>query len=211
MNAQRLFFVGMASLCFIVTPRSSEADSGHGMQGFAEPPTSTHRPSTSSRTKFRDGKGWFISGDVGIGAVAYTYGDGADHGESGPFIHARFGAMLTQRVALSAELWSDGHNSSFNGGSFSQRVYALALSYWAIPKLWVTAGFGSAKLKESSEFTPTRDYSGVAYMAGLGYEVWSRERYSIDVTMRMLSSGFDIDFTNLSRTGFVVGIGASWH
>ncbi len=95
-------------------------------------------------------------------------------------------------------------------GAFTQRVYALAVTYWMVPRLWLTAGLGSARLKDAGAFFEN-NYAGSAYMTGIGYEVWSRERYAVNLTLRLITSSFDAGFTSISRTAFAIGLGASWH
>lgn len=178
-----------------------------------EPEPEPEQTKQDLKTEYRKGKGWFVSGDVGVGGVAASFADGSgDRGAQAGFFHLRFGGMIKQRLGVSVELWSDGYDDEIDFGPderFVQNTVALAVSYWASPRIWVTGGLGSASLHDySSPVKVTND--GAAYMVGMGLEVWRRPKYSLDLTFRLITSSYDVG-SQLNRTSAGFGVGATWH
>jgi hypothetical protein len=180
---------------------------------FAEPPpVGPAIPAPVRESRFRSSGSWFLGGDFGVGAVTRGWSDGSDAGSSAQFLHLRFGGMLSERLGLSVELWSDGYKDEefFETEQATQNVIALAVSYYLSPRLWVATGLGSATLRDySGSETVTAEGSGL--MVGLGYELFARPKYSIDLTMRTIMSSYEFGWAELSRTSVAFGAGATWH
>jgi hypothetical protein len=58
-------------------------------------------------SRFHPRAGWFFGANLGTGPIGY--GDSSIEGGGGGFLDLRFGGMLTSRLALALEYWSDGH------------------------------------------------------------------------------------------------------
>ena len=206
----------LGALTLVLVPTSAFADSSDAATSQFSLPPSPGQPgpvSYGSQSRFREGKGWFLGGDFALGGVAATWDNGLDQGGSALFFHLRFGGKLSQRLGLSVELWSDGYDNEGDFGEiqrYTQNVVALAVSYWLMPRFWVTTGLGSATLRDYSgpETIPT---DGSGFMVGMGYELFAREKYSIDATLRLISSSYDMEWATMGRTSFAVGVGATWH
>lgn len=209
----------LSALGLLLAPGLSHADtatSSTSSAGYATPPPIGQPSSIEAQSRFREGKGWFLSGDLGLGGVGITASDGSnDHGSSAMFFHLRFGGMLSKRLALSAELWSDGYDDDdefLQVQRYTQNVLALAATYWVRPRFWFTAGMGSATMRDYSWSEPVA-YDGSAFMVGTGYELMHRDNYSVDLTFRLVSSSYATNEwgDSLGRTSAAVGLGATWH
>lgn len=214
-NRSFLFLCGLALLC---APAIVHADSIEPSNSYQVAPVSSSSGSDLTtdgwqQSQFREGKSWFLSGDLGIGGVGATGSAGTDSGGSAMFFHFRFGGKLSSRLGVSVEFWSDGYNSENDFGQierYVQNVVALSASYWLSPRLWATTGFGSSTLHDYSGPVQVSN-DGSALMVGMGLELFRREKYSIDGVARMISSSYDVGFQELNRISFSVGLGATWH
>lgn len=168
--------------------------------GFAPPPPAKVSP-------YRQGRGWFLSGDVGLAMVSYGQ-NGESAGEVGAYVVARFGGMLTPRLALSAEFWSDGHGyRDFEAGSATQNTLALAATFWLTPRFWLSGGLGSSTAKGFWNGSVEWEEEGISLMIGVAYELLHRPRWSIDLTSRVVTTWYE----PFHRTATIFGVGASWH
>jgi hypothetical protein len=165
-------------------------------------------------SRFRRGKGWFLGGSMGIGSVAYS-GPGNLDSKTATFFDARLGGMLTERLALSAEFWSDGHRKEleFEGTvAATQNCLGLGATYWATPHLWVKAALGTARLTVYSNGAEQAAREGLAYTASTGYEIVSRRSLSVDLSLRLLMSSFDTSVEeNVTRSALSLHAGANWY
>jgi hypothetical protein len=162
-------------------------------------------------SRFRRGKGWFLGGGLGVGSVAYS-GEGSTQSKTATFFDARLGGMLTERLGLSAEFWSDGHRNEFDDSvAVTQNSLGVGAIYWVSPHFWVKAGLGTARLKVYRNGAVLAAREGVAYTTSAGYEIVSRKSLSVDLSLRLLMSSFETSFEDLSRSALSLHVGANWY
>jgi hypothetical protein len=181
---------------------------------LAEPvrPQPLAQPVARPVSRFRRGKGWFLGASLGIGSVAYS-GDGiSNDSETATFFDARLGGMLGERLALSAEFWSDGHRNEFDDSvAVTQNCLGLGAIYWITPHFWAKAGMGTARLKLYRNGSELANHEGFAYTTSVGYEIVSRKSLSVDLSLRLLMSSFGTTFDDVSRSALSLHTGANWY
>lgn len=167
--------------------------------------------STPAWPSFRNGKGWFLGGSVGISTLSYSFL--GDNSQTAGLIELRFGGMFGQRTGLSVEFWSDGHNlESSASAAITENSLAIALTYWVTPRFWLKTGLGSATLKLFNVSPIEDELDGMVIMGNVGLEMVSRSEFSLDIFMRMLASFYESNnFGGVQRTGLALGIGANWY
>jgi hypothetical protein len=225
--AATLALAGLATLARADTPvdapepRLAEPapDSAEPAPDSAEPPAPqadkpvrpmplAHRPVSG----FRSGKGWFLGGSLGIGSVAYAGLGISNDSETATFLDARLGGMLTERLALSAEFWSDGHRNEFDDSiAITQNCLGVGAIYWVTPHFWTKAGLGTARLTVYRNGSRQVSHQGLAYTAGAGYEIVSRTNLSLDLSLRLLMSSFETSFEDVSRSALSLHAGLNWY
>ncbi len=172
------------------------------------------RPMPSRRNPLDNRSGWFMGIGVGIGSSSYDGAGGAEEGQGGFFFDARFGGMLTSRLGLAVEFWSDGHRQeSFDGvdEARTQNTFAITGSYWLQRKLWLKLGLGASSLTFYREGDNEFSFDGNALLFGVGYEVMHRGNWAFDVSLRVVRSSFDNDFffDDISRTSVSFNVGGA--
>lgn len=203
-----------AALTLWVTAPAAAADSAQGSSRFAEPPPppgGTPAPAPGApEPRFRQGKGWFVGGSLGFGTVSYS--SDSSSGETAAFFEARFGTMLGNRFALSIEYWSDGHRIEDEPDvAVTENSLALAATYWATPRFWLRAGLGAALLSAYFRGAAEQEFEGSSFLASGGYELWSHEKYSIDIAARFVSSSYEVEWETMHRAAFSLNLGANWY
>lgn len=165
-----------------------------------------HRPAS----RYRRGKGWFLGASLGVGSV--TYSDGSSDGATATFFDARLGGMLTPRLGLSAEFWSDGHRNKFDDSlAITQNSLGVCLAYWTTPHLWLKAGLGTARVTMYRGGTELARHHGVVYTASAGYEIVSRDSLALDISLRLLGSTFDASSGGAGRSALSLHAGVTWY
>lgn len=199
------------------TDKSSRSDTDR--PGPSRPAAATPSGSGAWRMpsrRFRTGKGWFLGASVGIGSVTYSENALSDDSDTATFLELRLGGMLSQRFAMSAEFWTDGHREEFDESrATAQNCLGVAMTYWATPHLWFRAGLGASRLTTYRFGVSDRELASWAYMLGTGYELVSRNSLSVDLSVRLLSSTyefFDFDFIqSASRSALSLHVGVNWY
>lgn len=186
----------------------------------AAPYTPAGPPFTSPRSAFRQRHSWFLSAHLGIGSASYAADDfSTDPIEAGTLatFDLRFGGMLSPRLALAVEYWSDGHSyqdrtliGQSPDASIVQNSYAASVYYWLTPKVWFGAGLGTSSMNAYYNDITEEFGEAATIMGALGYELVSRDRFAVDLSARFMSSSYDNDSANLSRSTFGLRLGLSW-
>lgn len=155
---------------------------------------------------------WFLGGSLGTGAVEYEGVFSAPTGSALCF-DAYFGGMLGEQLALSVELWSDGNRADERTAE-AQNVLGIALRYWLSSRLWLKSGLGSATFvsDEMRRSIGMETLEGVSFLFGGGYEVVGWESWAVDLSLRMLTTGYDIPFwDSFERTTVTAHLGLTWY
>lgn len=156
-------------------------------------------------------EGWFLGGGLGIGSVGYEGTFISSDGTAYCF-DAYFGGMLTRQLALSVELWSDGHRTS-DFSSMAQNVLGIAARYWFTPKLWSKGGLGSATLVgDDLRWNGQESVDGIAFLLSTGYELLSRDSMALEVSVRVLSASYEMPgWGSFSRALLAAHLGFIWY
>ena len=155
--------------------------------------------------------GWFLGGGLGMGSMGYENIFIASDGAAYCF-DAYFGGMLTPRIALSVELWSDGHRAA-SSGSMAQDVLGMAARYWFTPKLWSKGGFGSATLVgDEIRWNGQESLDGISFLLSTGYELISKDSMALEVAVRVMTTGYEMPgWGAFRRTLLGAHLGFIWY
>lgn len=161
-------------------------------------------------------RGIMIGIGLNGGHMQYEFPDGNDGGS----LNNSFGAelhiayMVSKKLALSADAWAMRHNYTTilnTDGSLTNVLATFGPQYWVLPRLWLRAGFGYARVTRTEEIpilgtleSESENVPGLA--VGVGLEVIAGPRFAVDVQMRA-ATGFYEDL-NLSNVG--LGVGFTW-
>jgi hypothetical protein len=144
-----------------------------------------------------------IGGDSSVGYSTVSGG-----------VSAHLGGFIGPRFALMAEVQGNAVtlSSDFYEGTTTLIQSSLmgVAQYWVTPQLWLKGGIGFASLDldNSDYYEETHIDSGMALMGGVGFELLSSQRFSVDLQGRLLAGsygGIDQQITSAS-----IGVGINW-
>jgi hypothetical protein len=157
---------------------------------------------------------------LGLGAMQIDNQDvtcsNCDYSPIAGEVDAHIGGMLNARFGLMLELQDNAKTVSDNGAngaeSLSQFAAMAAGQYWVTPKIWIKGGIGLAHLSDDFETyygTGSQPVdNGAALMAGAGIELLQSRTFSIDLSARMISAGYDGIQKEL--TSGTIDVGVNW-
>jgi outer membrane protein with beta-barrel domain len=128
-------------------------------------------------------------------------------------VEGHIGAMLSSRLALQFELQANMqtlHSGYYDDTTLVQSVAMVAAQYWLTPQLWIKGGVGAAHLSLDSQYygDSSEIDNGLGLMGGVGYELLSARRFSIDLQGRIITGSYHgIDDQVTSGT---IGVGVNW-
>jgi len=126
---------------------------------------------------------------------------------------AHIGGFIGPRLALMAEVQGNAVTLSTDGFddiTLVQSALMGAAQYWITPQLWVKGGIGFASLDLDDSYYNDSAHidSGMALMGGVGFELLSSQRFSVDLQGRLLGGMYDgIDQQITSGS---IGVGINW-
>lgn len=164
-------------------------------QRFASPPPPEPEPDPS-----RSG---LVFG-LGIGGGSLALEGPAEEGRDlgSVFFEVHAGGMLSSRTALLLELWGSDHSLDDCGvdacfeekGNIGQGNAGLALQYWATPRFWLKGGLGTSRLSYRVLGETRETAKGTAVLAAVGYELFHRTDYALDVQLRLTGASYEEPF-----------------
>ena len=128
-------------------------------------------------------------------------------------VSAHIGGFVGPRLALMAEVQGNAVTLStdgFDDRTLVQSSLIGAAQYWITPQLWVKGGVGFANLSIDDSYydESTNIDNGLALMGGVGFELLSSQRFSVDLQGRLLAGSYDgIDQQITSAN---IGVGINW-
>jgi hypothetical protein len=137
-----------------------------------------------------------------------------DYSPVSGMISGHIGGFVSPRLALMGELQGNMQTLSTNGVDNSEALVMSALmfsaQYWLTPQLWIKGGIGVANLRVDDNYGTVAEVpeNGLALMAGIGYELWSSQRFSVDLQGRVISGQFNSVDDHV--TGGTIGVGLNW-
>jgi hypothetical protein len=129
-------------------------------------------------------------------------------------ISAHIGGFVAPRLALMAEVQGNAvtlSSDAYEGNlTLIQSGLMGVAQYWITPQLWIKGGIGFASLDidDDAYYEETHIDSGMALMGGVGFELLSAQRFSVDLQGRLMAgsyNGIDQQITSAS-----VGVGINW-
>lgn len=141
----------------------------------------------------------------GDSSVNYSTLSGGLSGHIGGFVGPRL-ALMAEVQGNAVTLSSDGYDSI----TLVQSALMGAAQYWITPQLWIKGGIGFASLDLDDSYYNDSAHidSGMALMGGIGFELLSAQRFSVDLQGRLLAGSYDgIDQQITSGS---IGVGINW-
>ena len=128
-------------------------------------------------------------------------------------VSAHIGGFVGPRLALMAEVQGNAVTLSTDGYddiTLVQSALMGAAQYWITPQLWIKGGIGIASLDlDDSYYDDSRHIDGgMALMGGVGFELLSSQRFSVDLQGRLLAGSYD--GINQQITSGSIGVGINW-
>jgi len=134
-------------------------------------------------------------------------------------LNLHLGAMVRPRLAIAVDLWGNYHFDYGDSSLRSDEVLtslsfaSVVLRGWATPRLWFQGGISGATFAQRVEVPGGRDVENTtdtvaAVVFGVGYELLTSDRYSLDLSLRFGAGDFsdelDVD-GSLTSGAFMVG------
>lgn len=137
-------------------------------------------------------KGILLGGALGVSSLRLSspaFPEDRQMGFSLPNI--KIGAMLSPRLAMLLYLPGTVYTYKWGGRQRDRGFEGIvpSVQYWAGNRLWLLGGVGLGMdapafydIKDKEE---RRFYFGTSALAGAGYELWRKERFTLDVQGRV--------------------------
>jgi hypothetical protein len=206
----------LLALAFLLAPAAASAQGYYGGGGGGY----YSSPQSKLPGGFHNRQGHLIfGGSIGLGAMK-------ENGESVECINCDYspiavsgslhlGGFISPRLALMGEIQGNVQTLEVDdyGDTYSlvQSALLAAAQYWLTPQLWIKGGIGLANLRVDHSYYGTVDEvpeTGIALLGGIGYELLSAPRFSIDVQGRIITGSYDsVDDHVTSGT---IGLGINW-
>lgn len=158
-----------------------------------------------------------FGGSLGLGGMrdngsGITNCDNCTNGLAVEF-DGHIGGMLSPRFALMFEGQLNGrivHSNLYDADTMlTQSAAMLAGQYWITPMLWVKGGLGFANLRAEDDYFIVDYGSGLAILAGVGFEVLSSRYFSLDLQGRIIDGAYNSGSDHV--TALSVGLGINWY
>ena len=121
------------------------------------------------------------------------------------------GTMLRPRLRLLGDIWAMAHTE--NGFTVTQTLVTGGLQYWIIDRLWIAGGIGGAHatFRYSGPFVSYRDQTESVFgiTGGIGYEIVSKPRFSLDAELRVGTGFYSGQDDNAHNEA--LGVGFTWY
>jgi hypothetical protein len=174
---------------------------------------------------FHDRGGRMIFGfSLGLGGMSDRFGDiectDCDYSPIAGTVTGHLGGFIGPRLAILGEV--QGSAQTISSDRFSGDTYTLvqgslvaAAQYWVTPQLWLKGGVGFANVQVQRSYygdgivdEESIPENGFALVGGIGYELLSAQRFSVDLQGRLQHGsykGLDNSLTTAS-----IGVGINW-
>lgn len=165
--------------------------------------------------KFAERKGFVIGLGVGAGTLALNTNDTTNLTFSGSLPNIKIGYMINSELALLAML--PGATYKYKGNDRGFEGITLAAQYW-FKNNWSVLG-GAGLTFDAPAFYTVKDIQSADFhigfpsvMAGIGYEVWRKGRFALDLQYRIFIGKSDLE-NNGHRRGVsnMLIIGFNWY
>ena len=158
--------------------------------------------------------GFLVGAGIGPGSQDYRV-DGEDAGSyDGVGVTLHLGGMINPRLALAVELAVLTATDDESGPELriNQRHATALLRFWAMPRLWLQAGLGSARAWGGEEGGATATYRGATLTGAVGFEVLHQRGHALDIALRLSGAGFHApdEVGELSSTTVALLAGFTW-
>lgn len=200
-------------LAAALVPLSLASDAQAQPGGYYSQPASTQLPGGFHNREgrlifgFSLGLGHMSDSEGNIGGdstVGYSTLSGEGSAHIGGFIGPRLALMAEVQanvVTLTSDVYSDTN--------LVQGALMGAAQYWITPQLWVKGGIGFANLEvDNSDYGSQNLDTGMALMGGIGFELLSSQRFSVDLQGRVLAGSYDGIDQQITATS--IGVGINW-
>ncbi|HVK89554.1 MAG TPA: hypothetical protein VM513_35775 [Kofleriaceae bacterium] len=209
-------------LAFLLAPAAASAQGYYGGGGGGGYYSS---PQAKLPGGFHDRQGRLIFGfSLGLGGMSDRFGDiecfDCEYSPIAAGVTGHIGGFIGPRLALVGELQGSAQTISsdrFTGDTYTlvQGSLVVAAQYWATPQLWLKGGVGFANLQVQRSYygdgivdEESIPENGLALVGGIGYELLSAQRFSVDLQGRLQHGSYKgIDN---SVTAGTIGVGINW-
>ncbi len=148
------------------------------------------------------GGGTLIQKDEGASQV--TYGKMS-------VLNLKLGYMLSPQTAICLHVPSGGHKQNAETRAFEASL--VGAQHWFTNKFWGFAGAGLAMDMPPFYDTENDDpdfYFGTALSIGAGYEIFRKNRFSIDIQARYLYGNYEVEGITRQSNAIDFLIGFNW-
>jgi hypothetical protein len=148
-------------------------------------------------------KGFVIGFGAGLGQTRVE-------GESNTGFASEFhiGGMIGPRTALllDGSMVADSEEAFGETLTVGIGVGAIAVQHWVHDRIWVKGGIGQGSVFVSGGGESEFEEAGLGFLAGAGYEIVQKEKFTLDLQGRFTtSSKDDVRFNNVSAV-----LGVNW-
>lgn len=206
----------LLALAFLLAPAAASAQGYYGGGGGGY----YSSPQSKLPGGFHNRQGRLIFGaSLGLGGMKENGEDldcaNCDYSPIAASGSLHLGGFVSPRLALMGEVQGNVQTleTDYYGDTTSlvQSALLFAAQYWLTPQLWIKGGIGFANLRVDHSYYGTVaevPENGLALLGGIGYELLSAQRFSIDLQGRIISGTYDsVDEHVTSGT---IGIGINW-
>lgn len=158
-----------------------------------------------------------VGGSLGVGGMRDN-GSGitnCDNCQTGPAIEfdGHIGGMVNPRLALMFEGQVNArvvHSNFYDADTMLiQSAAMFAGQYWITPMLWVKGGLGFANLRADDTYIVYDYGTGLAILAGVGFELMSSRYFSLDLQGRVIDGAYNSGTDHITSAS--IGLGINWY
>ncbi len=133
------------------------------------------------------------------------------------FPNFKIGSMISKNTALLLHLPGSVYNYTLSGRQRDRGFEGIipSIQHWTNDRMWLLAGIGISMDAPAFYDIKTEDerkfYFGYGILASVGYEIWKKGRFVVDIQARMHFG--KVKFDNLNEKGFATNflIGINWY
>ena len=190
-------------------PAAAAAQPAEPQPYAAEPPPPQPQQQPPPRA------GFLVGAALGPGSQEYRVDGEESASHDGLALAFHLGGMVNPRLALAVELALLTSTEQVGGPEvrINQRHATAWLRFWAMRRLWLQAGLGSARAWATVDGEAGETIRGATLTAAVGFEVLHRPGHAIDIALRFSGAGFhapdDVD-GELSSTTLALLAGFTW-
>jgi len=170
---------------------------------------------SSERTKISTKSGFAYGVAIGVGSLSIESEEKKLINLSATLPNVKLGYMLNEKNAL--WIYLPGATFKHHEKSRGFEAFTLASQHWVNKKLWVLGGIGitfDAPVFYEVENPSAEDFNTgfPAITISTGYEIWSKDRFSIDLQYRFFYGTSNLPNDSV-RTGIanMIMIGLNWY